>query len=99
MIAWTPTCIRYEADQRHGEILIREFGLEGAKGVDTPYSIDHRLINDDEDNTEPLDSSLVTRCLAAAARCNCLGLDRPDIQYAAKEVGEWLNPRTVTYLD
>ena len=86
VIAWTPSCIRYEADQRHGEILIKEFGLIGSKGVDTPSSHDHRICDDDEDNTEPLDPSLVTKYRAAAARCNFLGLDRPDIQYSAKEV-------------
>jgi len=86
VIAWTPTCIRYEADQRHSEILIKEFGLDGTKGVDTPCSVEHRLCTDEEDNTEPLDNSLVTKYRAAAARCNFLGLDRPDVQYAAKEV-------------
>ena len=86
IIAWTSSCIRYEADQRHSEILINTFGLEGAKGVNTPYTTDNRLINDDEDNTEPLAPELVTQYRAAAARCNFLGLDRPDIQYAAKEV-------------
>ena len=44
------------------------------------------IINDDEDNTELLAPELVTQYRAAAARCNFLGLDRPDIQYAAKEV-------------
>ena len=86
IIAWTPECIRYEADQRHSEILIKQFGLTGSKGVDTPSSHENRITEDEEDNTEPLDPSLVTKYRAAAARCNFLGLDRPDVQYAAKEV-------------
>ena len=94
VIAWTPTCIRYEADQRHSEILINTFGLEGAKGVNTPYSIDNRLIDDSEDNTEFLAPELVTQYRAAAARCNFLGLDRPDIQYAAKEVSRGMSKPT-----
>ena len=60
--------------------------MTNAKGVDTPSSLEYRICNDEEDNSEPLDQSLVTRYRAAAARCNFLGLDRPDVQYAAKEV-------------
>ena len=86
VIGWTESCIRYEADQRHAEILIREFDLTSAKGVDTPSSLDHRICNDEEDNSAPLDPQYVTKYRAAAARCNFLGLDRPDIQFAAKEV-------------
>ena len=68
VIAWTPTCIRYEADRGHSEILIKEFGLVDSKGVDTPSSHDNRLCLDEEDNIEYLDQSLVTRYRAAAAR-------------------------------
>jgi len=85
VISWTPECIRYEADQRLSEILIREFGFNGSKGVDTPSSQQNRICNDEEDNTE-----LHT---GAPARCNFLGLDRPDVQYAAKEVSRGMaNP-------
>ena len=36
IIAWEDSGIRYEADQRHAEILIKALGLENAKEVDTP---------------------------------------------------------------
>ena len=36
IIAWESDGIRYEADQRHGEILIDVLDLKEAKGVDTP---------------------------------------------------------------
>ena len=65
-----------------------------SKGVDTPSSHENRLCLDEEDNTEPLDPSLITRYRAAAARCNFLGLDRPDIQYAAKEVSRGMSKPT-----
>ena len=36
IVTWADNGIQYEADQRHCEILIREFELGFAKGVDTP---------------------------------------------------------------
>ena len=37
IITWTPEGIRYEADQRHGEIILKQLNLElGAKAVLTP---------------------------------------------------------------
>ena len=93
IIAWENDHIRYEADQRHSEILIKEFALEGSKGVETPGVNENRLCDDEEDNTEPLPANQVTKYRAAAARCNFLGLDRPDVQYAAKEVSRGMaNP-------
>ena len=83
IIAWTPTGIRYEADQRHAEIIIESLGLSNAKGVDTPGVSENKLSDDD---SEPLPKHEHTMYRAAAARCNFLGLDRPDIQYAAKEI-------------
>ena len=90
IVAWESTGIRYEADQRHAEILIESLGLTGAKGVDPPGTPANKLSDDD---TEPLPKEQQTLYRAAAARCNFLGLDRPDIQYAAKEVSRGMaNP-------
>ena len=43
IVEWADDGIKYEADQRHAEILINEFGLQATKGVDTPASPDHRI--------------------------------------------------------
>ena len=93
IIAWEPQGIRYEADQRHAEILIDSLGLKGAKGVDTPGAVEHKMMDDGEPEFLPADQ--VTLYRAAAARCNFLGLDRPDIQYAAKEVSRGMAKPTV----
>ena len=42
-----------------------------------------------------LGGSLATAYRAGAARCNFLGLDRPDVQYAAKEVSRGMASPTV----
>ena len=87
IITWNSNSITFEADQRHGEILISALGLDGAKGVETPGTVDNKLDNDNgDDDDTPLDPHMSTVYRAGAARCNFLGLDRPDVQYSAKEV-------------
>ena len=38
VIRYTPHDLEYEADPRHGEIIIDELGLSAAKGLSTPGS-------------------------------------------------------------
>ena len=85
VVSWTPDGIQYEADQRHVEILLDTTGYREVKGVVTP-GITEPSSTVQEDDDEPLDEAAASLYRAAAARCNFLGLDRPDIQYAAKEV-------------
>ena len=112
VISWTEEGITYEADQRHAEIVLRELGLEAAKAVTTPGSRDdadkmsdikvegNKLqdYNDAEDN-ELLKGTEATKFRVLAARLNYLAQDRPDVQFAVKEVarrmatprnGDWL---------
>ena len=85
VVAWNSEGIQYEADQRHVEILLDTMGYKDVKGVVTPGVTDTKS-SCLEDDDEPLDSSSASLYRAGAARCNYLGLDRPDIQYSAKEV-------------
>ncbi len=124
VISWEDDGIHYEADQRHGEIIIGELGLNGAKSLSTPGSredaaragpptstraatlvmnfeeqskryehvIDghddengyHCLHNEPEENMLSDQDAKIFRGLAA--RLNYLAQDRPDLQFAAKEV-------------
>ena len=69
------------------------FELNSAKGVDTPGTVENKLVEGQEDLESALPSFMVTKYRAAAARCNFLGLDRPDVQFAAKEVSRGMaNP-------
>ena len=67
--------IKYEADQRHGEILVESMGLQSAKEVSTPGV--------KEPGSEGALSDRSTEYRAVAARSNYLAQDRPDIQFAA----------------
>ena len=98
VLSWSSDGIRYEADQRHADIVISELGLKDSKPVSTPGSkedVDKMLTG----IGEPLGPSEATQYRALAARLNYLALDRPDIQYATKEIarnmatpteGNWL---------
>ena len=74
----------YEADQRHAELIIKAMNLESAKAVGTPGE-DEKLWKEEEGG-EVLKGRDATGYRAIAARANYLALDRPDIQYAVKEV-------------
>jgi hypothetical protein len=86
-IRWCDKHIEYEADPRQAEKLVAECGLEGAKPVATPgvKSSFHDLEED-----KPLADRLHTAFRGSAARGNYLAMDRPDIQYAAKEICRWM---------
>ena len=112
VIAWNEDGITYEADQRHAEIVVRELGLEGAKAVSTPGSRDDASkmssINVDsvygdcgfeKDSEDLLTGFEATKFRAITARLNYLAQDRPDIQYAVKEVARRMaNPRRGDWL-
>ena len=82
VIQGTKEGLEYEADQRHAEIVIRDMGLRAeSKGVGTPGMQDLAL----QDMQIPAGCD-ETKYRAMAARVNYLSQDRPDIQYAVKEV-------------
>ena len=98
VLSWTPEGIQYEADQRHADIVVEQLGLGNAKGVSTPGSKDDvgKALHDPG---LPLQAQDAIEYRALAARLNYLALDRPDLQYATKEIathmaspseGHWL---------
>ena len=83
VVEWQEHNIRYEADQRHAEIICKELGLnKGSKGVVTPGVKASSSTEEDED----LDEEQATRYRALTARANYLAQDRADIQFATKEL-------------
>ena len=100
VISWQRDGLTYEADQRHAELLIRELGLEYSKPVATAGSRDDMAkastieVNDkgkvvtttDGDDSPLLAPGEATKFRALTARANYLAQDRPEAQYAIKEV-------------
>ena len=90
-VEWTPQGIRYEADPRHVEILVKQLDLANTKPVTTP-GVKGAPIPEEEDSH--LDPSSATQFRQLIARCNFLCHDRVDIQYAVKEAAKGMaNPK------
>ena len=102
IIRWEKDGITYEPDPRHAEIIAKEMGVDGTKGVGTP-SI--KEATDSDDNTKgespdggdaaELQGADATKYRAITARGNFLSIDRPDIQYAVKEASRCMAKPTV----
>ena len=85
-IRWTTRGIDYEADPRHRQVILKELGLEGCSPVTTPFGPQEQGCLQDEG--ELLSGAEAIKFRAIVARLNYLAADRPDIQYAAKEVSK-----------
>ena len=74
--------MEYEADPKHREVMIKEFGLqEGSKALVSPGVKGEK----EDEEAQELDRNEARWFRSVAARGNYLGADRGDIQYAVKE--------------
>ena len=87
IIRWTPSGIEYEGDPRQVERLIIDLGLENTKHTGTPGM---KQTWDQVQQDKELPQSKHTAYRAVAARGNFLSVDRPEAQYAAKEICRWM---------
>ena len=78
-----------EGDQRHGEIIAKELGLETSKGLTTP-GVDEPIPEGDE----ALTGWQLTQYRSLSARALYLSMDRPDIQFAVKELCRYMTAPT-----
>ena len=75
----------FEADQRHAEVIVNSLNLQESKPVATPG--EHRPWEEEEKlGNEILEEARATEYRAVGARGNYLSQDRPDLQYAVKEI-------------
>ena len=77
---WTANGILLEADPRHQEILV---AAEPGNALLTP-GVKEQLLGELAET--PLSAEATTWFRSEAARCNYLGLDRPDTAFPAKEL-------------
>ena len=75
----------YECDQRHIEVLIEELALTGSKIAVTPMAEEQPPGSASVDLTL-FDPERATQFRAMAARANYISVDRPDAQFAVKEL-------------
>ena len=74
----------YEVDQRHADLIIQETGASKLNALSHPGG--EKKVIEEEEQSEELQGKEATRFRAVAARANYLQADRPDIQYAFKEI-------------
>ena len=87
LVRWTEKGLEYEGDPRQVEHVVVDLGLEGAKVVGTA-GVKADLAKHEAD--VPLDENRHTAYRAVAARCNFVSSDRPDVQFASKELCRWM---------
>jgi hypothetical protein len=73
-----------EADPRHCELVLKQLEVENLKSLSSPGVEGHD--EEDGESDVPLLGEQATSFRGIAARLNYLSADRPDIQYATKEV-------------
>jgi hypothetical protein len=91
LVRWTAHGVEYEADPRQAERLLRDLKLAGAKSVGTP-GVKPTLEQTEKDVVLP--DSKHSPFRAVAARANYLAADRPETQFAAKEICRWMSAPT-----
>lgn len=74
----------YEADQRHAGLIVQETGAEKASTLTHPGCGEKKRL--EEDASDELVGAEATRFRAVAAIATYLAGDRPDIQFALKEL-------------
>ena len=88
LVRWTERGLEYEGDPRQVEQVVVDLGLEGAKTVGTPGVKADRTQHEAD---VPLEKSKHTAYRAVSARCNFVSMDRPEVQFASKELCRWMS--------
>ena len=87
-LRWSARALQCEPDQRHAELIVKEMGMEGAKPAVTPGTAETKEETKAYDKSPELSRRDAAVFRGLAARLNYLSLDRPDLQFSAKEVAK-----------
>ena len=86
VVRWTEEGVEYEADPRQVEKLLESLELDNANSVATPGQ---KCLPDQILAEVALEIAMQTPFRALGARANYLAADRPDVQFASKEICRW----------
>ena len=84
-VRWKEDGIELEGDPKHARLLLKEWGMQDAKAVNTPGTIEEKRENDNEEQQEKIVGTRAKDYRRAAARLNYMALDRIDLGFASKE--------------
>jgi hypothetical protein len=98
VIEWTDTGIRYEADQRHADIIVAHLGLQNeSRSLSIPGTKDETPGTTGSEDL--LSQSLATQYRALTARGIYLSQDRCDVSYSVKELARHMSkPRECDFV-
>ena len=89
IVRWTDKGLEYEADPRQAEKLLRNLKIDG-EGVNAAATPGVKAVKEQLDKDTALERSKTTPSRAVAAGAKYLAADRPELQFAAKEVCRWM---------
>ena len=81
-IRWSEQGIEYEGDDRHAKKIVADLDIKPGQTLVSPMT---KVDPNGPGDTPLIRPEDVTKYRALAARCNFMGQDRPDVQFAAKE--------------
>ena len=90
-VRWADDGVEYEPDQRHADLIIKHMQLTNSKIVSNPGIAEVDLGAAGHERSEMLTGTEATLYRALAARLNYLAMDRPDVQFVAKEVSKYMS--------
>ena len=85
-VTFTEYGIKYEADKKHFKTLLADMNMGHVKTAVAPGGKAKKSDEEEEEGLRLLSETGARAYRAATARCNYLAADRPDIQFATKEV-------------
>ena len=98
-IRWAQRGLEYEPDQRHAELIIRDMGMRKAHQAPIPGIAATKAEERQYAQSPQLNCKDATAFRGLAARLNYLALDRPELQFAAKETSKKMaQPREADWL-
>ena len=93
--AGTPEMITYEADQRHADLLVTAYGLDGNSNPKKVPWDKPSFMTKNPMAGPMLGGERLQAFRSACMRCLFLAIDRPDIQFVAKEISRAMANPTV----
>ena len=87
-LRWTAEGVEYEADQRHGELIVKGMEMENAAPAPIPGVTYTKEEAKDSEDSALMSNPDASAFRGLAARLNYLSVDRAYLQHAGKEVAQ-----------
>jgi len=93
-LRWKSDSIKYEGDNKHTKILLREWLLEDSKPTSSPGMPEDRRMEANDEETNLLDKTRAKAYRRGAARINDMSQDRMDLSFASNAISKGMANHT-----